>query len=143
MAAIDPLGGISSLLRTTGSAALGGAGSVTGAAGAAAPGATGGISSVGGVNGTAGITGITGISVGTEPSAAGGSFLDSLGDALGNLNSQLNSADAAMASFATGGSADLHTVMLELQQASIGLKTGIAVRDKVLEAYQELMRLQI
>jgi flagellar hook-basal body complex protein FliE len=33
--------------------------------------------------------------------------------------------------------------MLELQQASIGLKTGIAVRDKLLEAYQELMRLQV
>ncbi len=140
MAAIDPLGGISSLLRTTGSAALGGAGSVAGAAGAAAPGAAGGVSSIGGVNGTAGITGISG---GTEPSPAGGSFLDSLGDALGNLNAQLNSADASMASFASGGSADLHTVMLELQQASIGLKTGIAVRDKLLEAYQELMRLQI
>ena len=78
---------------------------------------------------------------GTRPGAD--SFLDSLGDALNGLNTQLNTADASMASFASGGSADLHTVMLELQQASIGLKTGIAVRDKLLEAYQELMRLQI
>lgn len=138
MAAIDPLGGISSLLRTTSTSALGGAGSVAGAvqgaAGAAAPGATTGVGAVGGAANVAG---------GTDPSASGGSFLDSLGDALNSLNTQLNSADASMSSFASGGSADLHTVMLELQQASIGLKTGIAVRDKLLEAYQELMRLQI
>jgi flagellar hook-basal body complex protein FliE len=48
-----------------------------------------------------------------------------------------------MADFAAGGSADLHTVMLQMQEASIGLKTGIAVRDRLLEAYQEIMRLSI
>lgn len=125
MAGIDALGGVSSLLRTAATQGIGGAGS-------AAP--VGGAGEVGGVGGA-----------GTVSSGkdAGGSFLDSLGDALGGLNTQLNTADASMASFASGGSADLHTVMLELQQASIGLKTGIAVRDKLLEAYQEIMRLQI
>jgi flagellar hook-basal body complex protein FliE len=123
MAGIDPLGGVSALLRT---AAVGAAGPV------AAPGQVGGVGGAGAVGGVAG-----------TPEASGTSFLDSLGDALGQLNTQLNTADASMASFAAGGSADLHTVMLELQQASIGLKTGIAVRDKLLEAYQELMRLQV
>ena len=123
MAAIDPLGGVGSLLQSAASAA---AGAPTGANPAAGVGGAGGV-------GAADPT--------TQPT--GTSFLDSLGDALGQLNTQLNGADAAMASFASGGSADLHTVMLELQQASIGLKTGIAVRDKLLEAYQELMRLQI
>jgi flagellar hook-basal body complex protein FliE len=122
---IDALGGVSGLLRTAATQGIGGAG-------AADP--IGGTGEVGGVGGA-----------GTVSSGkdAGGSFLDSLGDALGDLNTQLNTADASMASFASGGSADLHTVMLELQQASIGLKTGIAVRDKLLEAYQEIMRLQV
>ena len=125
MAGIDPLGGVASLLRTAVTQAASGTG-------AAAPlGETGG---VGGVGSTGSVTGAQ---------DAGGSFLDSLGDALNGLNTQLNTADASMASFASGGSADLHTVMLELQQASIGLKTGIAVRDKLVEAYQEIMRLQI
>jgi flagellar hook-basal body complex protein FliE len=129
MAAIEPLGGVTSLLR--GAAASPAAGAVTGAG--AAPG-TNGIAGAGGAGGVA-------ATPGAQPPA--GSFVDSLGDALGQLNTQLNTADAAMAGFAAGGSADLHTVMLELQQASIALKTGIAVRDKLLEAYQELMRLQI
>lgn len=123
MAGIEPLGGVTALLRTTAAAAPGAPGAV-GAAGAVTPAAAPG-------------------SIGGTEAASGASFLDSLGDALGQLNTQLNAADASMASFASGGSADLHTVMLELQQASIGLKTGIAVRDKLLEAYQELMRLQI
>jgi flagellar biosynthesis/type III secretory pathway M-ring protein FliF/YscJ len=49
----------------------------------------------------------------------------------------------AAARVAAGGSADIHTVMLEMQEASLGLKTGIAVRDRLLEAYQEIMRLSI
>jgi flagellar hook-basal body complex protein FliE len=125
MSAIDPLGGVSALLRSTTAAAAAPAGGV---------GAAGGVSPVG----APGATGATGVQA-----PAGTSFIDSLGDALSELNTQLNTADSSMASFASGGSADLHTVMLELQQASIGLKTGIAVRDKLLEAYQELMRLQI
>jgi len=128
VAGIDPLGGVASLLRTAATQAASGTG-------AAAPlGETGGVGGVGGVGSTGSVTGAQ---------DAGGSFLDSLGDALNGLNTQLNTADASMASFASGGSADLHTVMLELQQASIGLKTGIAVRDKLVEAYQEIMRLQI
>jgi flagellar hook-basal body complex protein FliE len=122
MAGIDPLGGVGALLRTA---------VTTGAGPVAAPGELGGPAAAGTA---AGIPSSTGVS---------GSFIDSLGEALGGLNAQLNSADAAMTSFAAGGSADLHSVMLELQQASIGLKAGIAVRDKLLEAYQELMRLQI
>lgn len=126
MGAIDGLGAISPLLRTSAAAATTGAG----AAGAIdGPGAIGSPGAIG--------------ATGTDASQSGGSFLDALGDAFGQLNTQLTGADAQMASFASGGSADLHTVMLELQQASIGLKTGIAVRDKLLEAYQDLMRLQI
>ena len=125
MAGIDPLGGVSGLLRSAATQALSGAG-------AAAP--LGGTGEVGGIGGAGTVN------AGQD---AGGSFIDSLGDALGDLNTQLNTADASMADFASGGSADLHTVMLELQQASIGLRTGIAVRDRLLEAYQEVMRLQI
>jgi flagellar hook-basal body complex protein FliE len=84
-----------------------------------------------------------GAAIGGNAGATGGSFMDSLGDAFGSLNSQLVGADASMADFAAGGSADIHTVMLEMQEASLGLKTGIAVRDRLLEAYQEIMRLSI
>jgi len=123
MAAILPVAAI-------GQTAIGGVAGLAGPAGAAAAGAP-----------AAGIPGAGLPGVATP--AAGDSFLDGLGSAVRSLNTQLTSADASMADFASGGSADLHTVMLDMQEASIGLKVGIAVRDKLLEAYQDVMRLQI
>lgn len=124
MSAIGPITGVASVLGGSGVAGVSGIGAQASPIGApAAPVAT--------------------VPGGTDPASTGNSFLDALGNALGQLNTQVNGADASMAQFAAGGSADLHTVMLELQQASIGLKTGIAVRDKLLEAYQELMRIQV
>ncbi len=123
MTVIGPVTGVASVLSGAAAAAAGGAApaAAAGAPGAASPASLGGV----------------------DASTSGNSFLDAIGNALGQLNTQVNGADTAMAQFAAGGSADIHTVMLELQQASIGLKTGIAVRDKLLEAYQELMRIQV
>ena len=119
--------------------------------GGAASSMLGGLGQVGGAAGTAGAPalgapGSAGMPAGiggADASSTGSSFVDSLGSAMQSLNGQLNSADAQMADFAAGGSADIQTVMLEMQEASIGLKVGVAVRDKLLEAYQEIMRLQI
>jgi len=88
-----------------------------------------------GSSGTAGASG--------AGQAAGGSFLDSLGDALSRLNGQLTQADTTMQSFAAGGSADIQTVMLQMQEASLGLQVGLQVRDRLLEAYNTIMRLQV
>ncbi len=73
----------------------------------------------------------------------GESFLDALASAVEQLNGQLVAADAAAADFAAGGATDLHDVVLALSEASIGLRLGVSVRDRLLEAYQEIMRLQI
>lgn len=123
--------------------ALGGIGPASGAATPSAPGSSGASPTIG-PSPTIGAPGATGGS-GATPGATGDaqSFVDSLGDALDRLNGQLVAADAAMADFAAGGSSDLHAVMLEMQQASIGLRLGIQVRDRLLEAYQEIMRLQV
>ena len=122
MAGILPVGASSALGSLTQIA--GAATNVGGAANAAAPAAGAG-------------------SATPDAAGAGSSFVDSLGSAMKSLNTQLVGADAQMADFAAGGSADLQTVMLQMQEASIGLKVGIAVRDKLLEAYQEVMRLSI
>jgi len=138
MSGVSAIGGISSILRSTVDA-VGGAG----AAGGATASATVGGGTIAPATPAGGIGSIGGVGSSPDASSSGNSFLDAIGNALGQLNTQVNGADAAMAQFAAGGSADIHTVMLELQQASIGLKTGIAVRDKLLEAYQELMRIQV
>lgn len=73
----------------------------------------------------------------------GGSFVDALAEVARGLNTELVGADTAMASFAAGGSADLHAVVLQMQEASLQLKLGVQVRDRLLEAYQDIMRLQV
>ena len=130
MTAIASIGAIGRLATTSMTSAIGGGAAVGGAAAPAAPPV-----SLGGASGAG--------PAAADAGSQGGSFMDSLGSALGSLNGQLTGADASMANFASGGSADIHSVMLEMQEASIGLQTGIAVRDKLLEAYQEIMRLSI
>jgi flagellar hook-basal body complex protein FliE len=75
--------------------------------------------------------------------SGGSSFLELLGEALGQLNGQLTTADALAADVASGGPTDLSTAMLAMTEASLSLQLGVAVRDRLLEAYQELMRLQL
>jgi flagellar hook-basal body complex protein FliE len=109
--------------------------------------AASGVSSVGGTNAITGASTINGAGAvdGSQLGAenSGGSFIDSLNSAFSSLNTQLTTTDAAMADFAAGGSADLHTVMLQMEEASLSLKTAVQVRDKLLEAYQEIMRTQL
>jgi flagellar hook-basal body complex protein FliE len=111
---------------------------VSGISGASGIGSTSAISGATTVNGTGATDGTL-----TGSQAPGDSFLNSLSDAFSSLNGQLTSADASMSNFASGGSADLHTVMLQMESASVSLKAGVDVRDKMLEAYQEIMRTQI
>ena len=136
MSAIGSIGAISGILG-------GQAPSLGGAAGLGGAGGLGGMDGIGGAVAAAPAAAPAGGAIGDASGASGGSFVNSLSDALGSLNTQLVGADASMADFAAGGSADLHSVMLQMQEASIGLKTGIAVRDRLLEAYQEIMRLSI
>ncbi len=41
------------------------------------------------------------------------------------------------------GEKDLHEVMLSLERASLGLKVLVQVRNKMLQAYEELSRMQL
>lgn len=154
MAAIGPIpsvGGIDRLAGASGPAPIGLASPADPlASGGAAPPIGGlGSTSIGGVaQPIAGVAhpsgaGATSGAAAPSPVGSGQSFLDTLGDSFGQLNQQLVTADLSMADFAAGGSSDLHTVMLQMQEASLGLKLGVQVRDKFLEAYQEIMRLQV
>jgi flagellar hook-basal body complex protein FliE len=117
--------------------AISGVSSISGLSGVSGIGSVSPLSGASTVNGSGAVDGTT------AGSAPGNGFLDSLSDAFGQLNGQLTAADAAAADFAAGGSADLHTVMLQMESASLSLKTAVDVRDKLLEAYQEIMRTQL
>jgi len=66
-----------------------------------------------------------------------------LKDSLAQVNSLQHEADAAIQSLATGGTATLHDTMLAVQKAELSFKLMMQVRNKIVEAYQEVLRMQV
>ena len=80
--------------------------------------------------------------VGASGAAAPG-FANWVEHELGSLNSQLVSAEQGIQKLASGNAENLHEVMLALEQARLALQVASQVRTRVLEAYQEVMRMQV
>jgi flagellar hook-basal body complex protein FliE len=66
-----------------------------------------------------------------------------LGDALAQVNALQHEADRAIQALATGGQATLHDTMLAIQQADLSFRLMMQVRNKIVEAYQEVLRMQV
>jgi len=70
------------------------------------------------------------------------SFGSLLGEALAEVNQlQLRSSEAT-ARMVAGEAEDIHQVMLASEQASLSLQLAVQVRNKLVEAYQEISRMQ-
>jgi flagellar hook-basal body complex protein FliE len=69
-------------------------------------------------------------------------FKDLLKQALSDLNVS-QSDNSSVVSLATGGEESLHDVMISLQKASMTLQYAIAIRNKVLDAYQSIIQMQV
>lgn len=80
---------------------------------------------------------------GRDSGHAGSDFLQTLKDAFGAVNSQLLQADESSRMLAAGKVTDLHDVMITAEKANLALQLTIQVRNKVLEAYQEIMRMPV
>jgi flagellar hook-basal body complex protein FliE len=72
-----------------------------------------------------------------------GSFKAALDNAIGGTNADINAAQAAGDEFAAGARDDIHGTMLALSQADIELKFVSNVKNKVIDAFYELWRMQI
>jgi flagellar hook-basal body complex protein FliE len=71
------------------------------------------------------------------------SFGEVLKDSIKQVNSLQQEADASIQSLATGGAASLHDTMLAIQKAELSFKLMMQVRNKIVEAYQEVLRMQV
>ena len=78
---------------------------------------------------------------------AGGVGANSFDGFLGNMVSEVSAKQAAageaMKSVMAGGDVPLHQAMIAVQEASISFQLMVEVRNKLLESYQELMRMQV
>jgi flagellar hook-basal body complex protein FliE len=77
------------------------------------------------------------------PAAGQGSFATVLKDALQEVDQLQRKADAAITSFASGDKASLHDTMIAMEQADVSFRLMVQVRNKIVEAYQEIMRIQV
>ncbi|RDW17839.1 flagellar hook-basal body complex protein FliE [Oceanobacillus chungangensis] len=81
--------------------------------------------------------------VSITPKVAQTSFADTLKGAIENLNDVQMDSDKATEALATGNIDDLHNVMITAQKASITLEATVQIQKKVIDAYNEVMRMQV
>lgn len=70
-------------------------------------------------------------------------FGDVFKDALSDVNSSQLNANEAVARIAAGDAIDTHDVAIAVEKANLSLQLAIQVRNKIVEAYQEVMRMQM
>jgi flagellar hook-basal body complex protein FliE len=94
---------------------------------------------------TMGVTPISAPSRIDAPSetSQGGDFAGMLAGAVSSLNSQLTRADRLQEAAATGELADPTVAIVETQKADIALQMATQVRNKLVEGWQELSRMQV
>ncbi|WP_203838136.1 flagellar hook-basal body complex protein FliE [Winogradskya humida] len=103
------------------------------------------ISALGAVNGLSSVSAISGASSAaatTGAGAAGGDFASMLSKGLESVQaSQANASDLAV-QVANGTLQDPAQYTMAATEASLGLQMTMAIRNKAVEAFQEIMRMQ-
>jgi len=71
------------------------------------------------------------------------SFKEMLLDAINSVNDLQHESDAITEDFIAGRTDSIHDVMIAGTKASLALDFMIEIRNKIVEAYQEIMRMQV
>lgn len=73
----------------------------------------------------------------------GGGFADQLKDAINSTNDAQVKADQAVENLHSGQGGSLHETMLSLEKADISMRMFVALRNKAVSAYQEIMKMNV
>jgi flagellar hook-basal body complex protein FliE len=87
----------------------------------------------------------TSVASGVTSTANGatGEFGSMLASAVQQVNQLQNDASLSIQKFLTGEGEELHNVALATQRAEVAFDLGVQVRNKVVSAYQEIMKTQL
>ncbi len=75
--------------------------------------------------------------------APGGDFKTSFASMINQVQGLQEKASAAQTRLVSGEVEDIHQVMIAAEEASVAFEMMMEVRNKLLEAYQEIMRMQM
>jgi flagellar hook-basal body complex protein FliE len=73
----------------------------------------------------------------------GASFGDMLKNAISTANELQKDSDHEIQKLMTGETEDLHTTMIAVQKADLSFQMMMQVRNKIVQAYQEIMRMPV
>jgi flagellar hook-basal body complex protein FliE len=79
---------------------------------------------------------------GAAPAGEGG-FGKMLAEQIGNLNEMQASAGQQAQALATGQATDVTAVVMEVERASLSLQLATQIRNKTVDAYHEIFRMQV
>jgi flagellar hook-basal body complex protein FliE len=91
---------------------------------------------------------LSGVGAGAGSALSGASsaqptpFSDLLTDAVGQVNQLENQAHAAVQGLMTGTGVDVHQAMIATEKASMSFELALAVRNKAVQAYQQVIGMQ-
>ena len=88
-------------------------------------------------------SGLGSVKPAADSASGGDSFAGMLGNALGKLDASQAQATQSSQELATGKAADVSSVVMDVERASLELQLATQVRNKLVDAYQELMRMQV
>jgi len=91
------------------------------------------------------IPSIRGLNPSQKSSASGDSkqVSPNFQDMLASLNQSQQNSDALMQQLAQGDNVDLHTVMIGLEENNVNFNVAMGIRDRLVDAYREIMRMQV
>lgn len=64
-------------------------------------------------------------------------------DGIQQLNRQVVNAETALQSFAAGATMSTHELMIAMEQAKMTMQIAVEVRNRIVDAYQEITRMQV
>jgi len=76
-------------------------------------------------------------------SSGGGSFSATLGQMISEVGAKSAASSQAVEGLISGQNVSLHQTMIAMEEASLSFQLMVEVRNKLLESYQELMRMQV
>jgi len=100
------------------------------------------ISAINGLSAIAGVSGVDGIDGASAVQGLNGNFAGLLSQGLENVQATQKKADDLAVQVADGTLKDPAQYTMAANEASLGLQLTLAVRNKALDAFQEIMRMQ-
>lgn len=77
------------------------------------------------------------------PTQSSASFQNLLGDFVNEVSDKQTSANDAVNGLLSGKNVSLHQAVISMEEANVSFQLMVEVRNKLLDSYQELMRMQL